>query len=54
MFVNTVDVVNNLDLNDLVEFDTREMLIQYRYDRSAVPFVPWRRRNAVEFAHRKA
>ena len=54
MLVNTVDLVDNLDLSDLVEFETRELLIQYRHDRSAVPFVPRRRRNAVEFAPRTA
>ncbi|HMF15014.1 MAG TPA: hypothetical protein VKE94_22010 [Gemmataceae bacterium] len=54
MLGNTVDLVDNLDLSDLVEFETREPLIQHRYDRSAVPFVPRQRRNAVEFGPRKA
>jgi elongation factor Tu len=54
VFVNTVDLVDDRDLIDLVDVESRELLIRNRYDGSAASFVPRRRRNAVELAPRTA
>ncbi len=39
VFVNKVDLVDDPDLIDLVELETRDLLSRYGYDGSAVPFV---------------
>mgnify|MGYP002780337114 FL=1 len=48
VFVNKVDLVDDPDLIDLVELETRDLLSRYGYDGSAVPFVRGNARAALD------
>jgi elongation factor Tu len=48
VFVNKVDLVDDPDLVDLVELETRELLTRYGFDGAAVPFVRGNARGALD------
>jgi elongation factor Tu len=48
VFVNKVDLVDDPDLIDLVELETRDLLTRYGFDGPAVPFVRGNARGALD------
>jgi elongation factor Tu len=48
VFVNKVDLVDDPDLIDLVELETRSLLAKYGFDGDAVPFVRGNARGALD------
>jgi elongation factor Tu len=48
VFVNKVDLVNDKELLDLIELETRDLLTKYGFDGDAIPFVFGSARPALE------
>src|SRR5919204_3829755 len=48
VFLNKVDLVDDPDLVDLVELETRDLLTRYGYDGAAVPFVRGNAKGALD------
>jgi elongation factor Tu len=48
VFINKVDLVDDPELIDLVELETRDLLTKYGFDGSATPFVRGNARGALE------
>ena len=52
MFVNKCDLVDDPELIDLVELETRELLPKYGFDGEKVPVDPWQRQRRTGAAGR--